>query len=93
MTDQTRGDGPLEGALVMATDTRHLPWMTEPSDLGFNRCGWCDRVIYLPAVPCSTEPVEGLLRVATLPGQGERCKYELTTRDPQCAPHAGQEPQ
>ena len=64
---------------------QHLPWMTEPSDLGFNQCRWCDRVIYLPALPCSTAPVEGLLQVATLPGQGERCKWELTTRNPHLA--------
>lgn len=88
MTDHAGG----EGRRVMAADDRHLPWMAEPSDLGFNRCGWCDRVIYLPAVPCSVEPVEGLLRIATQPGQGERCKWELTTRTPQRAPEDGQEP-
>ena len=32
------------------------------------------------ALPCSVEPVEGLLRMRTRVGQGERCKYELATR-------------
>lgn len=57
-----------------------LPWQTEPSGLGSNTCRWCDREIYLPALPCSIEPVEGLLRMSTRTGQGERCKYELSTR-------------
>ena len=73
----------------MARDDRHLPWMTEPSSLGSNRCGWCDRVIYLPALPCSIEPIEGLLHIATVPGQGERCKWELITRNPCLADEAG----
>lgn len=61
---------------------RHLPWSTPPSDAGENECAWCHRVIYMPALPCSTEPVEGLLRMNTRAGQGERCKYELSTRRP-----------
>jgi hypothetical protein len=62
-----------------------LPWMTEPSDLGYAPCGWCGRAIYLPAQPCSVRPVEGLMELPTLPGQGERCKWELATREPQLA--------
>lgn len=64
------------------TDTEALTWATPPSAAGDNVCRWCDRVIYLPALPCSIQPVEGLLRMSTRAGQGDRCKYELTTRAP-----------
>ncbi|HEU0045276.1 hypothetical protein [Sphingomonas sp.] len=60
----------------------HLPWATEPGAQGHTVCAWCDRAIYLPAVPCSVQPVAGLLEMATQPGQGERCKFELSTRTP-----------
>jgi hypothetical protein len=58
----------------------HLPWSTPPGTQGHTICGWCDRAIYLPAVPCSVETVPDLLELATQPGQGERCQYELATR-------------
>ena len=61
---------------------QHLPWSTGPSDAGYTMCRWCDRAIYLPAVPCSTEPVAGLLRMKLEPGFGARCQYELSTRRP-----------
>ena len=73
------------GPRMRAVGDQYLPWTTEPSDLGYNRCGWCDRVIYLPALPCSVEPIDGLMSVATLPGQGERCKWEVATRTPSLA--------
>lgn len=60
-----------------------LPWATPPSGQGSTLCAWCDRYIYGPALPCSTEPVEGLLRMNTPAGQGARCKFELTTREPE----------
>lgn len=60
----------------------HLPWATAPTGQGHNQCEWCGRAIYLPALPCSIEPVEGLLRMKTMPGQGARCQYELGTRNP-----------
>ena len=66
----------------MADQTQPLPWRTEPSGLGSSVCAWCHRDIHQPALPCSTEPVEGLLRMHTTAGQGERCKYELSTRAP-----------
>ena len=59
---------------------KYLPWSTPPSDAGHAVCGWCDRAIYRPAVPCSISPVPGLLTMPTQPGQGERCKFELATR-------------
>ena len=34
----------------------------------------------MPALPCSVAPVEGLMSLETVPGQGARCKYELGTR-------------
>ena len=61
----------------------HLPWATAPGDEGGAVCGWCDRMIYRPALPCSVETVDGLLRMQTQPGQGARCKYELMTRQPE----------
>lgn len=61
----------------------HLPWATEPSAEGGIACEWCHRMIYRPALPCSVEPVEGLLRLQTRVGQGARCKYELSTRQPE----------
>lgn len=75
----------------MARDDQYLPWTTEPSDMGSQRCTWCDRAIYLPAVPCSVEPVDGLLRIETVPGLGERCKWELTTRCPQLVEAMGED--
>lgn len=71
---------PLVGAGMDDVVTEPLPWATQPSALGSTPCGWCDRAIYLPAVPCSVRPVAGLLTMPTQPGQGERCKYELATR-------------
>jgi hypothetical protein len=62
------------------TAAEHLPWATQPGAQGHTVCAWCDRAIYLPAVPCSVRPVAGLLDMPTQPGQGERCKYELATR-------------
>lgn len=59
------------------------PWSTPPSGQGENECTWCLRTIYMPALPCSIEPIEGLLRTSTSPGQGNRCKYELSTRQPE----------
>ncbi|WP_419808919.1 hypothetical protein [Sphingomonas sp.] len=67
----------------MTEQAQPLPWRTEPSALGSTTCAWCHRDINLPALPCSTEPVEGLLRMNTRAGQGERCKYELSTRAPE----------
>lgn len=67
----------------MNASATHLPWNTPPTGQGETLCKWCDRVIYLPALPCSTEPVEGLLRMRTRAGQGDRCKYELSTRHPE----------
>ena len=61
----------------------HLPWATAPGDEGGTICGWCHRMIYRPALPCLIEPVEGLLRMRTQPGQGARCSYELATRQPE----------
>ena len=58
-----------------------LPWTTPPTDLGDAMCAWCGRTIYLPAVPCSTRPVPGLMTMPTGPGLGERCKWELATRE------------
>ena len=60
----------------------HLPWATGPSGQGSNDCAWCGRAIYVPALPCSTRPVDGLARMKTMPGQGQRCQYELSTRVP-----------
>lgn len=56
------------------------PWSSPPSDLGSEECGWCHRAIYRPAVPCSVRPVGGLAAMPTLPGQGQRCQWELRTR-------------
>lgn len=61
--------------------SQHLPWMTPPSGVGGNTCAWCDRMIYKPALPCSTAPIEGLAEMDTPPGLGARCKWELLTRD------------
>ena len=63
-------------------DPVHLPWATEPSGRGSNDCAWCGRAIYVPALPCSIRPVDGLSRMKTMPGQGQRCQYELGTRVP-----------
>ena len=60
----------------------HLPWATGPSGQGSNDCTWCGRAIYVPALPCSIRPVDGLSRMKTMPGQGQRCQYELGTRVP-----------
>lgn len=74
----------------MAEEAQHLPWTTGPTDLGANLCLWCDRDIYLPALPCSTEPVEGLMRMKTSPGLGSRCQYELSTRRPDVLEEQGE---
>ena len=60
-----------------------LPWTTPPTGQGAHTCQWCFRDIYMPALPCSLQPVEGLLRMNTSVGQGARCKYELMTREPE----------
>jgi hypothetical protein len=76
-----RAPSPNRSADVEQNATaEHLPWATQPSDDGHAICGWCDRAIYRPAVPCSVKPVAGLLTMPTQPGQGERCKFELATR-------------
>lgn len=62
------------------SEARHLPWNTPPSGLGATRCAWCGRDIYLPALPCSMQVVEGLEITSTAPGFGERCKWEVATR-------------
>jgi len=68
----------------MAVDERqHYPWSTPPSGAGESECAWCHRMIYRPALPCSIQPIEGLLRAQTRQGQGERCKYELASRRPE----------
>ena len=69
----------------------HLPWSTGPSGQGSNDCAWCGRAIYVPALPCSIKPVEGLARMKTMPGQGQRCQYELSTRAPEVIACAGHE--
>ena len=63
-------------------DAPHLPWTTGPSGRGATMCDWCHREIHAPALPCSIEPVEGLMRMDTQPGFGARCQYELSTRRP-----------
>ena len=68
----------------MIDEAQALPWTTPPSGLGSTTCAWCHRDIYQPALPCSVQPVEGLLRMPTQVGQGERCKFELSTRQPVC---------
>lgn len=73
-------------------ETSHLPWSTEPTGLGSAECRWCFRAIYKPAVPCSTEPVAGLARMKTTPGQGRRCQFELSTQAPEVLQAAGIEP-
>ena len=59
-----------------------LPWEVPPSDAGHAVCGWCGRAVYVPAVPCSVHPSPGLLHLNTGPGLGDRCKWEVTTRQP-----------
>lgn len=71
-------------------DEPHLPWTTGPSGQGAAMCAWCDREIYAPALPCSVEPVEGLMRMKTQPGFGARCQYELSTRRPDVIAAAGE---
>ena len=66
----------------MGIEEQPLPWATGPSDQGATPCAWCYRDIYLPALPCSVSPVEGLARMRTRPGFGRRCQYELATRRP-----------
>jgi hypothetical protein len=58
-----------------------LPWRVQPTDQGHAMCGWCGRAIYVPAVPCSVRPVPGLSGMDTQPGLGDRCKWELSTRE------------
>lgn len=60
--------------------TTAFPWATPPSGMGANPCAWCGRDIYLPALPCSIQPPPDLLAIATRPGSGERCKWEVLTR-------------
>ena len=67
----------------------HLPWTTGPSGQGATMCAWCHRDIYGPALPCSVEPVEGLMRMKTQPGFGARCQYELSTRRPDIIAEGG----
>jgi hypothetical protein len=67
----------------MSKEEAHTPWATPPSGQGEHECTWCLRAIYMPALPCSIEPIEGLLRMETSAGQGNRCKYELGTRHPE----------
>ena len=50
---------------------------------GGNECQWSHRTIYLPALPCSTQSVEGLLQTQTHRGEDERGKYELSSREPE----------
>lgn len=57
-----------------------LPWTIPPSDEGHAVCDWCGRAIYVPAVPCSVRPVPGLMAIDTGP-LGDRCKWELSTRN------------
>jgi hypothetical protein len=64
----------------MVGNDNFLSWNTGPSNLGSAQCTWCGRTIYRPAVPCSVTPPAGLLQMETKPGHGERCKWELTTR-------------
>ncbi len=67
------------------------PWTAPPSDLGFEECAWCHRAIYRPALPCSVRPVGGLASMATVPGQGKRCQWELLTRTDCTHPRAAPE--
>jgi hypothetical protein len=64
----------------MVVEDEALPWATQPGANGWTVCGWCDRAIYRPALPCSERVLPGLLQMSTQQGQGERCKYEVTTR-------------
>ena len=57
-----------------------LPWATAPSNQGEIDCAWCHRAIHAPALPCSVKAVKGIERIATGPGRGDRCKYEMRTR-------------
>lgn len=57
-----------------------LPWATPPSDMGLQRCDWCGRDIYRPALPCAVQTVPNLLSMETRPGFGDRCKWEVQTR-------------
>ena len=63
-----------------SADKQALPWSTPPTNLGSARCEWCGRNINAPALPCSVAPVDGLSEMATKPGMGERCQWELGTR-------------
>lgn len=75
MTESTRyATTPAEGVAY--------PWNTGPSGQGSTDCGWCDRTIYKPAIPCSVAPIAGLAEIETAPGLGDRCKYEWRTRVP-----------
>jgi hypothetical protein len=57
-----------------------LPWNTGPSGEGRSYCEWCGRHVYRPAQPCSVQPIPGIAAIPTLPGYGERCKWEARTR-------------
>ncbi len=59
----------------------NLPWTTAPSGQGRSYCAWCGRDIHLPAHPCSATGGAGIAAANTIPGLGERCKWELRTRD------------
>jgi hypothetical protein len=65
---------------VGVPDAPAFPWATPPSGKGEDRCEWCGRDIYRPAVPCSVRPVPGLLSLDTRPGLGDRCKWEFRIR-------------
>lgn len=56
------------------------PWLSEPRGLGSTECTWCGRSVYLPAVPCSVEPIVDINDIETRPGRGDRCKWETNTR-------------
>jgi hypothetical protein len=66
------------------TDTtanaRPLPWTTEPTGAGSERCAWCGRDINHPALPCSATNGADAASVVTRPGYGDRCTWELRVR-------------
>ena len=62
-------------------DARPAPWTTQPSNLGSLECRWCWRFIYAPAVPCSVEVLPNLADIPTSAGLGDRCKWEVATRE------------
>lgn len=58
-----------------------LPWDVPSMNGEYALCDWCGRAIYVPAVPCSVRPVDGLMTLETAPGLGDRCKWEMHTRE------------